>query len=346
MTANASWRHALAETRAQVEALGREMRRHGARGRSMATPNAFQRAFDARSTRAPDFALDVKVSVIYCLAFFALNWFVRACVVEPVARRLMGFNATASASTARARRARVQKFAQSALEMVFYGAFTVVGAALVPQQPWFWPSEEWWRGTPTKTLATSAALRCYYLAYGARYVAAMANVLMEHKRKDFWEMQLHHVATILVIVSSYSTGWTRVGAVIMLVLDPADVPLHAAKCAKYVGDARGNKRYQVAADVLFGIFMLTFFVMRLVMYPYVVWSAGFEARRFFTPNAAYYFCVALLCVLLFLQVYWFGLIVKVAHRVVVAGAAEDVRSDDDESDDDDDADADAKKKTK
>ena len=344
MPAGVTWRAALAETRAQLAALAQEMRRHGDDGRSMASPNVFNRraiGHVAPTTRAPEFAMDVKVSVIYCVAFFVLNWFVRACVVEPLARRLMGFKKGES----RGGRAKVQKFAQSALEMVFYGTFTIIGALLVPQQPWFWPSTEWWRGTPTKTLATSAALRCYYLAYGARYVAAMANVLMEHKRKDFWEMQLHHVATILVIVSSYTTGWTRVGAVIMLVLDPADVPLHAAKCAKYVGDARGNKRYQLAADVLFGIFMLTFFVMRLVMYPYVVWSAGFEARKFFTPNAAYYFCVALLCVLLFLQVYWFGLIVKVAHRVVVAGAAEDVRSDDDESDDDQ-ADDDAKKKTK
>jgi hypothetical protein len=30
---------------------------------------------------------------------------------------------------------------QSALEMVFYGAFTVFGILVVPGQEWFWPSE-------------------------------------------------------------------------------------------------------------------------------------------------------------------------------------------------------------
>jgi hypothetical protein len=38
----------------------------------------------------------------------------------------------------------VQKFAQASLEMVFYGAFTVFGLLIVPQQEWFWPSRKWW----------------------------------------------------------------------------------------------------------------------------------------------------------------------------------------------------------
>lgn len=33
---------------------------------------------------------------------------------------------------------------QSALEMIFYGAFTVFGIMVVPGQEWFWPSKHWW----------------------------------------------------------------------------------------------------------------------------------------------------------------------------------------------------------
>jgi hypothetical protein len=72
---------------------------------------------------------------------------------------------------------------------------------------------------------------------------------------------------------SYAFGWNRVGAVVMVLLDPADVPLHIAKQFKYVGDARGGwlqKVCQTAADVFFVIFMLLFAVMRLGLYPYVV----------------------------------------------------------------------------
>ena len=290
------------------------------------------------STRAPNGTLDARQAVMYAVFIFAVNWLLRAAVVAPAANALMGFSGK---PRTRARRAKTEKFAQSALEMVTYGAFSYFGAMIVPKQTWFWPSSSWWIGFPAKTLATDGALRCYYLAYGARYVAGAVNVLLEHKRKDFWSMQLHHIATIGVIWVSYAYGWTRVGAVIMLVLDPADVPLHAAKCAKYVGDARGKRAFQLVADVLFGIFLVTFFVMRLVMYPYVVWSSHFEARRYFRPSAGYWTCVVLLYIILGLQVYWFKLIVNVVHRILVTGSAEDVRSDDEDEDDEDE---DAKKK--
>jgi len=62
-----------------------------------------------------------------------------------------------------------------------------------------------------------------------------------------------------------------------VLLDPADVPLHAAKMCKYIADARGGrvgKACQTAADVFFVIFMLLFAVMRLGLYPYVVRAKG------------------------------------------------------------------------
>ena len=49
-------------------------------------------------------------------------------MVEPVAAKLLGRRSTKS---------KVQKFAQSSMEMLFYGAFTVFGAVIVPGQDWF-----------------------------------------------------------------------------------------------------------------------------------------------------------------------------------------------------------------
>jgi ceramide synthetase len=57
-------------------------------------------------------------------------------------------------------------------------------------------------------------------------------VLFEPRRKDFIQMELHHALTFGLVVLSYFWGWNRVGFVIMLLLDPADVPLHAAKICK------------------------------------------------------------------------------------------------------------------
>ena len=49
-----------------------------------------------------------------------------------------------------------------------------------------------------------------------------------------------------------SYGWNRVGVVVMLLLDPADVPLQAAKMMKYLAESKGKAGvwYQTAADRL------------------------------------------------------------------------------------------------
>ena len=270
---------------------------------------------------------DLLVFLLLSAGVFFVNWGLRLFVVEPVAAKLLGRRSTKS---------KVQKFAQSSMEMVFYGAFTVFGALVVPGQEWFWPSKLWWMDFPAgKTLFITDTLKAYYLLYAARYAQGIVSCLIEHKRKDFWEMQVHHVVTVSLIGVSYAFGWNRVGAVVMVLLDPADVPLHVAKQFKYVGDARGGatqKIMQTGADVFFVIFMLLFAVMRLGLYPYVVWSAHIEGRRYFTYGAGAWTCVALLYILLVLQVYWFALIVKVAIKVVTSGAAEDVRSDDEDED--------------
>ncbi len=265
--------------------------------------------------------------LLSALVFF-LNWGLRKLVVEPLAAKLLGLKST--------KKAKVQKFAQSCMEMVFYGAFTVFGAYVVPGQTWFWPSSAWWsEHSSGKSLLITDALKAYYLLYASRYAQGIISCLIEHKRKDFWEMQVHHIVTVTLIGISYAFGLNRVGAVVMALLDPADVPLHVAKQFKYIGDARGGnvqKIMQTGADIFFVIFMLLFAVMRLGLYPYVVWSAHREGPTFFTYGWGANSCVVLLYILLALQVYWFVLILKVAIKVITSGAAEDVRSDDEEDD--------------
>ena len=54
--------------------------------------------------------------------------------------------------------------------MIFYGAFSVVGAMVVPGQEWFWPSKLWWQDFNSgKMLLVTDSLKAYYLLYAARY---------------------------------------------------------------------------------------------------------------------------------------------------------------------------------
>jgi ceramide synthetase len=269
--------------------------------------------------------LDVYVFLLFTIMQFLINWGVRMLMVEPIAANILLRQNTKKT---------VDKFGQSAMEALFYGGYTVIGVLLVPRQPWIWPSSNWWMGfAEGKHDLIRADLRCYYLLYGSRYLQGLISIFLEHKRKDFWEMFLHHTFTVLVVIISYIFGWNRVGAVVMVLLDPADVPLHVAKLCKYTAESRPNMdgkpntTWQWGADRFFELFALVFFVMRLVMYPYVCWSSHFEAARYFTYNTAAWACVALLELLLVLQVYWFTLLVKAAINMWKKGGIEDIRSD-------------------
>merc|ERR1719424_1392044 len=224
-------------------------------------------------------------------------------------------------------------------QMLFYGGFAVLGLFVVPGQEWIWPSSLWWIGFAEGGHEVMRSdLRCYYLMYGARYFQGGISCLLEHKRKDFLEMQIHHWTTVVLIYISYFNGWNRIGCCVMLLLDPADAFLHLAKMCKYTSDsmAKGVPRkrlWQTSADFFFAAFAVAFFGTRLVMYPYVCWSAHIEATRHFAKGVPEWTCVVLLEILLVLQCYWFSLLVRAIVKMVSSGGVEDVRSDD-ESDED------------
>ena len=135
-------------------------------------------------------------------------------------------------------------------------------------------------------------------------------------------MFVHHVVTIVITIISYATDFNRVGAVVKALLDPGDVPLHAAKLCKYCG-------LNFLADRCFELFALIFFVTRLIMYAFVVKVSTFEAYLYRELGPPGWVCVVGLWILYVLQVYWFGLVLKVAYKIIVKGEnAEDVRSDD------------------
>mmetsp|Transcript_37310 Transcript_37310/g.106573 ORF Transcript_37310/g.106573 Transcript_37310/m.106573 type:complete len:657 (+) Transcript_37310:44-2014(+) len=275
----------------------------------------------------PDTLRDAWVCGVFSLCFFAFNWGLRLLLIEPVAR-----------SAFRVRTSKVKKLSQSFMEAVFYGSFTIVGLCVVPQQPYVWPSELWWKGFPEGGHALMRVdMRCYYIMYISRYVQMIVSVLLEPKRKDFGEMILHHVITIAIIYVSYTHGWNRVGVVLMLLFDPADVPLHLAKICKYIAESTKRRVWQKLADRLFESFAVTFFITRLVMFSYFFWSIYFEGIEHIHTDTQDYggpggiFCAVTLVMLFLLQLYWFFLICKAAYKMMFSGeGVEDVRSDDDD----------------
>ena len=259
------------------------------------------------------------VFAIYSAVLFAANWGIRFAIA-PVARLLLGSGGK------RVKESKVDKFCQSFIEAVYYGVFSYVGVVLVMQRPRpgvLWPSVNWWYERDG-TVRIDDDLVCFYILYCARYIQNSVSVLLEHKRKDFGEMITHHVVTAVLVWLSYFHDFLYVGIVVMVIFDPADVPLHVAKLCKYTGEAHGagtrtHKTFQFLADRFFELFAVSFFVMRLMMFPYCIYSAQFEAPSLGVGGNI---CVGLMYILLVLQVMWMYLILKAVYNMILKGGIE------------------------
>ena len=234
----------------------------------------------------------------------------------------------------------IPKFVLSATEAYMYSFFFYASLRVLCTQPWIWPSRLWWEGKQHSTahLMITPSVKFMYQLYGGRYVSNLLHVLIEPKKKDFVEMVLHHATTALLCPLSYAYGYVRIGAAVMLLLDPADPPLHIAKICRYMAGGNNSSGWQSVADQLFNLFGVLFVSTRNVMYPYIVWSAWVEAKRYIDNrgNPAAWFnvymldeliAILLLTVLMFLQYFWLYLIIKVALK---PGHAHDNRESSDE----------------
>lgn len=78
-----------------------------------------------------------------------------------------------------------------------------------------------WTNYPHIPLATP--IKFYYLLQTAFYMHQVLIINAEAPRKDHWQMMAHHVITIALMVGSYFHNYTRVGCLIMVLMDWCDL---------------------------------------------------------------------------------------------------------------------------
>ena len=78
-----------------------------------------------------------------------------------------------------------------------------------------------WIGYPHLPLA--GPFKFYYLTQCAFYLHQILILNAEAHRKDHWQMMTHHVITVILMVGSYFYNYTRVGALVMMLMDLPDI---------------------------------------------------------------------------------------------------------------------------
>ncbi|KAL5247258.1 hypothetical protein ACHWQZ_G019204 [Mnemiopsis leidyi] len=219
---------------------------------------------------------------------------------------------------------KLNKFKETLWRLCVYTFAYTYGMSVLWQEDFFWNTQLCWVGFPDLTWAIKKSLYYYYLLEGSFYLSLMVSQFMDTKRKDFWEMFIHHIATLSLIGGSWFGGCYKVGAIVMATHDISDVFLEAAKTSIYI-----KKNFW--SNIFFGLFTITFFASRLVYLPFkVVFCSLVEGSAAVHNWPVHILYNSFLIVLQILHIYWFTFIVKLLIKIA---AGSDVEKDDRSEDD-------------
>ncbi|KAI9042411.1 longevity assurance proteins LAG1/LAC1 [Aspergillus affinis] len=251
----------------------------------------------------------------------------------------------------------VNRFAEQGWLLCYYSILWTLGMYIYYTSSYFLDLREMWTDWPTRDLP--AINKAYVLCQWAFWLQQVLVIHIEQRRKDHWQMLAHHTVAIVLISTSYAWHLTRVANLILILMDVVDILFSLAKCLKYLG-------LFTLCDIMFGVFMVSWFIARHVLYLTTMWSIYTHMAEIipigcfhgsqdaltgptplperglshmldpfrnpsgticFSPRVQWGFLVAL-GFLQFLNLVWLVMIVRVALRVLAGRGADDVRSED------------------
>ena len=226
---------------------------------------------------------------------------------------------------------KLRKFREAAWRCAFYTGFCALAVRTIflgpdGPKPYAFNQDKLIEGWPHEVEDDE---RFYYEVGFGLFLHQIFVLLISVRMSDFAMMLAHHVVSILMILMSWQTRFTRFGVFVFSIHDFTDIMLESAKLfnsakAEHPSAAR-------AADVLFGIFAVTFFFFRLGVYPrsilvpvFTVGCREVSCYEDYPPKTwgcgwEWYVFFGVLFSLQLIQVYWAIAIAKVLYRVLVLG---------------------------
>ncbi|XP_071573348.1 ceramide synthase 6 [Temnothorax nylanderi] len=211
------------------------------------------------------------------------------------------------------------KFCESCWRCFYYTYSFFYGLVVLWDKPWLWDIKHCYYNYPYHPVTSD--IWWYYMISMAFYWALSFSQFFDVRRKDFWQMFIHHIATISLMCFSWVGNLTRIGSLVLLVHDSADIFLEAAKISKYAN-------YQKICDCIFVVFTILWIGTRMGVYPFwIIYSTSIEAPKIVPMFPAYYIFNSLLILLLLLHAFWTYVILQIAYNAFNAGQMEgDIRS--------------------
>lgn len=224
----------------------------------------------------------------------------------------------------------ISKFQEALFKVVVFGSIYLYGLGLIcVDGRWFWDQKWMWTQSAKsmpQPLGTHSFfnLKVYYWLQIAYAMHRAYYQFLEHTRRDFWAMFIHHWVATGLLIGSYVTGYCRVGATVLLLNDNCDLMMPVAKLAGYSGFRK--------VEVIFtGMFVVSWIPMRIFLFGYkVMYSIMVLGYAQLKPHAAGWLCAAGLLIIYMLQFFWTKYLLEmVVSKLLKGKGVIDVRSDDD-----------------
>ncbi|XP_060086056.1 ceramide synthase 4-like [Ylistrum balloti] len=233
----------------------------------------------------------------------------------------------------------MQKFCECCWNFLFYGSIFIYGVIVLWDEPWFWETKYCFIDWPYQHI--SDGLYWYYMLEMGYYWGLLFSLMFDYRRKDWMEMTLHHVITLLLMGFSWGINFSRIGCMIVITHDVADNWMASAKMAKYC-------KKQKLCEVLFGVFVILWLFTRCYVFPFKMLYAGMvEIHEYVDRFPVHDIFVGLLLFLQVLHLLWTYSILSIAFQKFTEGELKkDVRSDTEDDDDETNSDDNANESMK
>nr|XP_022309189.1 ceramide synthase 5-like isoform X1 [Crassostrea virginica] len=205
----------------------------------------------------------------------------------------------------------MQKFTECSYHFMFYCAMFIYGLFILWDKSWFWETKNCWIGWPKQDV--SPGIYWYYVIELGFYWSLTFTLMVDHRRKDFKEMVVHHLVTMALMYFSWVCNFVRVGTLVLLVHDAVDYWMAAAKMAKYC-------KQQLLCELFFAVFVVVWIVTRLIIYPFrILYTSSIEIYQYLDYFPSAYLFNALLIVLQILHILWTIMIFKIIMQKFTEG---------------------------
>ncbi|XP_060611650.2 ceramide synthase 3 isoform X2 [Anolis sagrei] len=202
-----------------------------------------------------------------------------------------------------------KKFQEACWRFVFYTTSFTAGIIFLYDKPWFHDIWLVWLNYPFHSVLPSQYW--YYMLEMSFYWSLLFTLGIDTKRKDFKAHVVHHFAALGLMFCSWSANYIRLGTLVMIVHDFADIWLEAAKMFNYA-------RWENTCSVLFVIFSIAFFITRLILFPFWILRATLYYPSLYTDVLvpAYFFFNIQLLILQGLHIYWGYLVFNILKKFI------------------------------